>query len=113
MSTIKRERIWSEKYAHGSVADTEVRDIARTIGASPIFAMLLHNRGYRSADEAMRFLRFETSDFHDPFLLNDIDLAVERIRLAVESKEKICIYGDYDVDGVTSVSMLYLYLTGM
>ena len=113
MSTIKRERIWSEKYAHDSVADTEVRDIARTIGASPIFAMLLHNRGYRSAEEAMRFLRFETSDFHDPFLLNDIDLAVERIRLAVESKEKICIYGDYDVDGVTSVSMLYLYLTGM
>ena len=113
MSTIKRERIWSEKYAHDSVADTEVRDIARTIGASPIFAMLLHNRGYRSAEEAMRFLRFETSDFHDPFLLNDIDLAVERIRLAVENKEKICIYGDYDVDGVTSVSMLYLYLTGM
>ena len=113
MSTIKRERIWSEKYARDSVTDTEVRDIAAAIGASPIFAILLHNRGYRSADEAMRFLRFETSDFHDPFLLNDIDRAVERIRLAVANKEKICIYGDYDVDGVTSVSMLYLYLTGM
>ena len=113
MGTIKRERIWSEKYAHGNVADTEVQSIARTIGVSPIYAMLLHNRGYRSADEAMRFLRFETSDFHDPFLLNDIDLAVERIKLAVSNKEKICVYGDYDVDGVTSVSMLYLYLTGM
>ena len=113
MNNTKRERIWSEKYARDSVTDTEVRDIAAAIGASPIFAILLHNRGYRSADEAMRFLRFETSDFHDPFLLNDIDRAVERIRLAVANKEKICIYGDYDVDGVTSVSMLYLYLTGM
>ena len=113
MGTIKRERIWSEKYAHGNVADTEVQAIASAIGASPVFAILLHNRGYRTADEAMRFLRFETSDFHDPFLLNDIDRAVERIKLAVANKEKICIYGDYDVDGVTSVSMLYLYLTDM
>ena len=113
MSTIKRERIWSEKYARGGAADTEVQSIARALGSSPILAILLHNRGYRSADEAMRFLRFETSDFHDPFLLNDIDRAVERIKLAVANKEKICIYGDYDVDGVTSVSMLYLYLTDM
>lgn len=114
MSNRKKEKIWSEKYIFdGAENDREIRACAKELGVSEIFAVLLRNRGYATADEARRFLRFETSDFHDPFLLNDIEPAVDRIRRSVELGEKICIYGDYDVDGVTSVSMLYMYLTSM
>ena len=112
MNNRKKEKIWSEKYVFdGGKNDAEVRACAEELGVSEIFAVLLRNRGYATADEARRFLRFETSDFHDPYLLNDIDLAVDRIKRSVCCGEKICIYGDYDVDGVTSVSMLYLYLS--
>ncbi len=114
MNNTKRERIWSEKYVcDGGRFDDALCEMAREIGSSEILAVLLQNRGYKTAEEATRFLRFETADFHDPFLLNDIESAVKRIMTAVEHKEKICVYGDYDVDGVTSVSMLYLYLTDM
>ena len=112
MSSTKREKFWSEKYA----ADTDgaresIKAIASELEVSEIFAILLYNRGYRTPVEAARFLRFETTDFHDPYLMNDMDIAVRRVMRAVDDREKICIYGDYDVDGVTSVSMLYLYLT--
>lgn len=114
MSSTKREKIWFEKYvSDGAESDEEVARTARELGVSPILAILLRNRGYATSAEAERFLRFETADFHDPFLLNDMEIAVHRIMRAVDNKEKICVYGDYDVDGVTSVSMLYLYLTAM
>ena len=85
--------------------------MAKDMGVSDRFAVLLYNRGYHSAEEAKRFLRLEQEDFHDPYLLADMEKAVCRIFEAVERKEKITIYGDYDVDGVTSVTVLYLYLT--
>ncbi|MBQ7384662.1 MAG: single-stranded-DNA-specific exonuclease RecJ [Clostridia bacterium] len=114
MSSTKREKIWSEKYVwDGAQSDREIDAIASALGVSDIFAVLLKNRGYANARDAERFLRFETEDFHDPFLLNDMDAAVARIMRAVDENEKICIYGDYDVDGVTSVSLLYLYLTSL
>ncbi len=114
MSSTKREKTWSEKYIFGNAQlDREVSFVAQALNCSDIFAVLLRNRGFSTPDEAQRFLRFETNDFHDPFLLNDMDTAVARIASAVENGEKICIYGDYDVDGVTSVSMLYLYLTSL
>ena len=108
MSNIKRERIWSERYTAGIAEDrAAIGEIAKALESSEIFACLLWNRGYKTPLEAERFLRFETTDFHDPFLLNDMDIAVHRVMRAVENREKICIYGDYDVDGVTSVSLLY------
>ena len=114
MSSTKREKIWIERYISDEAqSDQQINDMAHELGVSDIFAVLLRNRGYGTAAQAKRFLRFETSDFHDPFLLNDMETAVERIMRAVDDEEKICIYGDYDVDGVTSVSMLYLYLTSM
>lgn len=111
MKTNKREKVWEERYVFGDPqCDGIVDDMAQRLGRSRIFAVLLYNRGYRNAEEAEKFLHFREADFHDPYLMKDMDKAVDRILLAVKRKEKICIYGDYDVDGVTSVSMLYLYL---
>ena len=114
MREIKSEKVWIENYTFGNTdKDRAVHDMAKELGISDILSVLLYNRGYSTADQARRFLRFEESNFHDPFLMKDMDKAVQRIKKAVSSKEKICIYGDYDVDGVTSVSMLYLYLTSL
>ncbi len=114
MKQIKREKVWEERYTFGDeVRDGEIREISEKMGVSHLFAVLLYNRGYRTVEDARRFLRLEQSDFHDPYLLADMTLAVDRILAAVENNEKICIYGDYDVDGVTSVTVLYLYLQGL
>ena len=111
MKNNKRERVWCEHYVFGDVSrDAEVRKMAQELGRSELFSVLLYNRGYRTAEEALHFLRFEEADLHDPYLLKDMDKAVDRLFSAIRNGEKICIYGDYDVDGVTSVSMLYLYL---
>ena len=111
MKNNKREKVWCERYVFGDAhRDAVISDMAKQLGRSELFSVLLYNRGYRSAEAAQHFLRFEEADFHDPYLLKDMDRAVERVFKAIENDEKICIYGDYDVDGVTSVSMLYLYL---
>ncbi len=112
MNSNKRERVWKEHYVFGDTTrDAAVREMAQSLGTSELFSVLLYNRGYKNAEDAIRFLHFEEAGFYDPYLLRDMDRAVERIFRALEAQEKICIYGDYDVDGVTSVSMLYLYLT--
>ena len=114
MREIKREKIWEQRFAFGDAErDGAVAKIAKELGVSPLFAVLLYNRGYKTAAEAGRFLRFEETDFHDPYLMTDMDKAVARILDAVENGEKIHIYGDYDVDGVTSSAVLYLYLTSL
>lgn len=108
------EKIWEEKYTAGdSARDAAIKEIAEKLGVSFLFAVLLYNRGYKSAESARSFLHFDSTDFHDPYLMADMDKAVDRILSAVENGEKIYIYGDYDVDGVTSVSMLYKYLTSL
>ncbi len=86
-------------------------DVCLGLGVSPAMGRLLCRRGCRNADEARAFLRMENASLHDPFLLPDMDCAVERIRRAVSERERILIFGDYDADGVTSVSVLYLYLS--
>ncbi len=114
MKNIKRERVWNELYAFGDAKNDEIiLNMAQKLGRSKLFAVLLYNRGYRTAEKAEGFLHFKEADFHDPYLLRDMDKAVDRIFGAIENGEKICIYGDYDVDGVTSVSMLYLYLESL
>ena len=114
MKELKREKVWEEKYVFGDgKRDEQVRAMAKAMGRSELFSVLLWNRGYRTAADAERFLRLEQGDFHDPYLFADMEAAVERILLAVERNEKITVYGDYDVDGVTSVTVLYLYLTGL
>ncbi len=75
----------------------------------PILNILV-SRGYDTKEKLKTFLHPETKDYHDPFLMKDMDKAVERINLALIKKEKITIWGDYDVDGITSTSVLYLFL---
>ncbi|MBE6547005.1 MAG: single-stranded-DNA-specific exonuclease RecJ [Ruminococcaceae bacterium] len=111
MKEIKRERVWIDRYTFGEEEqDRSLREMAQKMGVSELFAVLLWNRGLRSATDAERFLRLEQGDFHDPYLFADMEAAVERIFSALESNESITVYGDYDVDGVTSVTVLYLYL---
>ena len=114
MIEVKREKIWEQRFAVGDLdRDSAIKEMAELLGVSPLFAVLLYNRGYTTAESARRFLRFEETDFHDPYLMKDMNMAVDRIISAVENKEKIYVYGDYDVDGVTSSAMLYLYLTSI
>lgn len=90
--------------------EAELKRICDELHVLPLTARLLFNRGYRTPEEAQRFIRVETELFHNPFLLRDMDRAVLRLQRAIHNRERIVIYGDYDVDGVTSVSLLYLYL---
>ena len=76
-------------------------------GIARPLATLLVQRGVTTFDEARSFFRPDLSDLHDPFLMKDMEEAVSRIQIALQNKEKILIYGDYDVDGTTSVALVY------
>jgi len=80
-------------------------------GFSPLLAGVLCSRGLCSPEVAGDFLQSGTEALLDPYLMKDMDKAAERLRLAIENKEKVAVYGDYDVDGVTSTCMVYEYLT--
>lgn len=84
--------------------------LARELSISPSLCELLVQRGVTSTIEAKKFFRPQLSDLYDPFLLNDMDKAVERLNKAMGRKEKIMIYGDYDVDGTTAVALVYKFL---
>lgn len=102
---------WNLRTCMGDTeTETRIAALASELGVTPTMARLLDTRGYHTASLARAFLHQEETQLHDPFLLRDVEPAVKRIALALERGEKIAIYGDYDVDGVTSVSLLYLYL---
>ena len=102
-----KDREWILK----ETADPEtVSRLASELGIDPVLAGLLVQRGIRTFQEARAFFRPELQSLHDPFLMKDMDAAVERVRRAVVSGEKILVYGDYDVDGTTAVSLVYSFL---
>ncbi|MBQ0008299.1 MAG: single-stranded-DNA-specific exonuclease RecJ [bacterium] len=84
--------------------------IANALGISPVMAKLLVQRGISTFDEAKAFFRPELTQLHNPFLIKDMDKAVERLNKALQKKENILIYGDYDVDGTTAVALVYKFL---
>lgn len=84
--------------------------IQKDFGLSNLLSQILVNRGIETEEEIRVFLNPTRSDFHDPFLMPDMDKAVERILQAIHQKEKIIIYGDYDVDGITSITVLKQFL---
>ena len=92
-------------------ADAEnIRQLSSELGVDPVLAELLVQRGVRTFEQARSFFRPNLADLHDPFLMTDMDKAVERVRQAVVSGERILVYGDYDVDGTTAVSLVYSFL---
>ncbi|WP_251549326.1 single-stranded-DNA-specific exonuclease RecJ [Neobacillus muris] len=86
-----------------------VKKLETELNITPLTASLLVNRGLDTVDSARYFL-FGKDEFHDPYLLKGMDLAVSRIRLAIDKQEPILIYGDYDADGVSSTSVLMITL---
>jgi len=84
--------------------------LSRTLNISPILAGLLVGKGITTYEEAKKFFRPDIKDLHDPFLMKDMDKAIERIEKAIASGEKILVYGDYDVDGTTAVALVYSFL---
>src|SRR5262245_30556906 len=80
--------------------------LSRALGVAPLLAQLLHNRHVKDASQAERFMKAPLSALHEPELLPGMPQAVERLFAAIQDQRKICIYGDYDVDGVTGTAML-------
>ena len=87
-----------------------VAAMAAATGISPVLANLLVQRGIDTLEKAKKFFNPQLSDLHDPFLMKDMDKAVERVEQAVRNNEKIMVYGDYDVDGCTAVALVYKFL---
>jgi single-stranded-DNA-specific exonuclease len=86
------------------------KELAEKIGMSPILADLLIGRGIKTESAAKRFFRPMLNELIDPFLMNDMDVAVDRLNDAMGRKERIMVYGDYDVDGCTAVALVYKFL---
>jgi len=88
----------------------KVTRLAKELGIEKSIAALLVQRNIETFTQAKHFFRPKLSDLHDPFLMKDMDLAVQRIEKAIEKNENILVFGDYDVDGTTAVSLVYNYL---
>jgi single-stranded-DNA-specific exonuclease len=91
-------------------APAEIESLSKSLNIDSTLSTLLLQRGVSTFDEARDFFRPSLSHLHDPFLMKDMEQAVGRIKLALDRNEKILIYGDYDVDGTTAVSLVYSYL---
>lgn len=88
----------------------KVNALSKDLNVDPLVAYLLVQRGIETFEEAKSFFRPSLEELHDPFLMKDMDKAVERVQKAIENGENILIYGDYDVDGTTSVALMSSYL---
>ena len=100
---------WNYRPITPEQAETS-RQLAHELGISPILGTLLVRRGINKATEAKKFFRPQLPDLHNPFLMKDMDLAIERLNRAMGKKEKILVYGDYDVDGTTAVALVYKFI---
>ena len=93
--------------------EDEVRELSAAINVKPALANMLIQRGICDFDEAKAFFRPSLDMLHDPFLMKDMEHAINRLLLAMDREEKILIYGDYDVDGTTSVALAYGFLSSI
>jgi len=100
-----------KKWVVKEKGDTAVlKQLAGALGVSESLANLMVQRNITSADEAHTFFNPSLDYLHDPFLMKDMNIAVDRISIAVKKNEKILVYGDYDVDGTTAVALMYSFL---
>ena len=101
------DKIWNIK-EQGDI--NVIKHLSAALNVNMVIANLLAQRGVANYNEAKAFFRPKLSDLHDPYLMKDMDKAVERLERAITDNEKVLIYGDYDVDGTTSVAMMYQFL---
>ncbi len=111
-STVNRhpmQKRWKIKYAD----ERKVNALADELKVHPLIGLILLGRGIESFEDAKNYFRPDTSQLHDPWLMKDMDKAVKRILRAIDQKEKILVFGDYDVDGTSSVALMYQMLRKM
>ena len=106
----KKEKNWLLKSIDSPEYASATAKISSELGINPTVAKLLYNRGYTDSASAKAFIYMESEMLLDPFKMKDVDRGIDGIAAAIRNGEKITVYGDYDVDGVTSVCTLYLYL---
>src|SRR6056297_2227824 len=100
-----------KKWVYKPEADqTQINELAEALNINHLLANLLIQRGINTFDKAKTFFRPALEDLYDPFLMKDMNLAIERIEKAVQHHQKIMVFGDYDVDGTTSVALVYSFL---
>lgn len=104
------QKVWNIKKQPD---DGQAQDLASKVGVSPIIARLLIQRGVDTPEAADDFFNPNLRSLHDPFLMRDMDRAVDRVKSALDNGERILVYGDYDVDGVTAVALVYQTLSRM
>jgi len=93
--------------------ETAVQQLKEILQIDPLFCRLLHHRGIRTKEEARQFFKPQLAELHDPFLMQDMFAAVDRLEQAIRANERIMLYGDYDVDGTTSVALMFAFLSGL
>ena len=103
----------SKKWIINEVSQDRVAQVADKFGISHLIAKIILLRGYEENKEIENFLNFNNACFYDPYLLHDMQKAVDYIKSSVKLNKKIAVYGDYDVDGITSTYILYDYLTSI
>jgi len=102
----------SQKWIYKQEPDEEIVDaISSSLGFGSFESKILVIRGIDNYQKAREFFKPNLNDIHNPFLMKDMQLAVDRVATAIENGEKIMVYGDYDVDGTTAVALMYLYLS--
>lgn len=101
------QKRWINKAAP---SEDQVKALSQTLNINPLLASILIQRDINTFDKAKAFFRPTLQDLHNPFLMQDMEKAVERLHKAIKGNEKILIYGDYDVDGTTAVALVFSYL---
>lgn len=105
-----RERNMNKKWQIYETNENKIEEISKTHELNKLLSTILVNRNITKEEDIRLFLKPTRKDFHNPFLIKDMEKAVERIIKAIEQKEKVTIYGDYDVDGITSITVLKSFL---
>lgn len=101
-----------KRWTHQQADPAKVEALQKELKIAPVLCELLVQRGIETFEQAKHFFRPSIDDLHDPFLMKDMEVAVKRLEKAIANKEHILVYGDYDVDGTTAVSLMYSFIHG-